>query len=199
MSALRPGGRALTGRLLHRAGLPTGAAVLDLGCGAGEGVALLAELGYRPIGLDCDGARLEQARARCPGVPLLLGDGACPPLPDGSVDGILMECVLSLLSPGMALAACHRLLRPGGVLLISDVYAGREARDGSPRLDTEELLRTQLQRAGFTTVRFEDCGGMLKQFLAQALMDGTSCCDWRCADWKGAGAGYCLIWARREE
>lgn len=58
-----------------------------------------------------------------PAVIFLQGDAACPPLADNSVDGVLSECVLSLLpDPLDALRGCRRTLRPGGALLLSDLF-----------------------------------------------------------------------------
>ena len=54
--AWRPGGVALTGRALDKCAasgwLPPGGLVLDLGCGAGATLRMLAGRGYRALGLD---------------------------------------------------------------------------------------------------------------------------------------------------
>ena len=47
-----------------------GARALDAGCGTGFQTAILAELGYRPHGLDLSGASLAVARGRVPGAAL---------------------------------------------------------------------------------------------------------------------------------
>ena len=143
----RPGGPELTRRALElaarRCGLAPGARLLDLGCGPGASLELLAGLGYRPLGLDrrthAAWAKRAAGAERSPAVIFLQGDAACPPLADNSVDGVLSECVLSLLpDPLDALRGCRRTLRPGGALLLSDLSDmetcwRREARAWLPR------------------------------------------------------------------
>ncbi|WP_436495226.1 class I SAM-dependent methyltransferase [Actinokineospora sp. HUAS TT18] len=45
---------------------PPGATIVDVGCGAGHAAAELAELGYRPIGVDVDPDAVTLARQRVP-------------------------------------------------------------------------------------------------------------------------------------
>src|SRR5215475_1013573 len=58
---------------------PPDALALDAGCGTGFQTAILAELGYRPHGLDLSAASLAVARARLPGSRFVRSDlGALP-------------------------------------------------------------------------------------------------------------------------
>lgn len=131
--AWRPGGVELTRRALAwcaSAGLLSpGGLVLDLGSGAGATLRLLSQMGYYAVGLDKHaGAGISVDAA--PSVSASQSD-ACrivradlerPPLAADSCDGIVCECVLSLLhNPLAALRAACRALRPGGVVVLSDL------------------------------------------------------------------------------
>ncbi|MBH5334251.1 class I SAM-dependent methyltransferase [Streptomyces pactum] len=102
------------------------ARVLDYGCGYGRLTARLAALGWSRVrGVDVSAALVARGRAEHPG--LALEHVAEPPLPypDGAFDAALLFAVLTCV-PGerdqdRTLAELARLLRPGGVLYLSDV------------------------------------------------------------------------------
>lgn len=144
-ATLRPGGVALTWRGLELARQltmwPHNARVLDLGCGPGETVALLREGGMAAVGLDISASLLAEALARNGRMPLIracAGADEHPsahhapglPLRTASLDGVFCECVLSVLPQRQGvLAELARVLRPGGVLVWTDLYVrpGRAA------------------------------------------------------------------------
>jgi SAM-dependent methyltransferase len=137
-TCLHPGGLELTDRLVAAAGLRAGAAVLDIGCGAGAAVAHLTDAhGLRATGLDASRERAEQAAEARPDLDFVAGRAEALPFPPRSFDAVLCECVLSTLGDaGRALAEMARVLRPDGAALVSDVYtrAGDERpRDAGPR------------------------------------------------------------------
>jgi arsenite methyltransferase len=116
---LHPGGERTTGLAVDALGLPPGATVLDLGCGFGCGFATLAARGYVGIGLDL---APEAASTASEHGLVMIGDAERPPIRSGSVDGIVIECVLSLLpDKRSALSRVHEILKPGGRIAISDV------------------------------------------------------------------------------
>lgn len=131
--AWRPGGVELTRRALawcDSAGLlAPGGLVLDLGSGAGATLRLLTQMGYRAVGLDKHaGAGLSADAVPSADIPqsaacrLVRADLERPPLAADSCDCIVCECVLSLLlNPLGALRAASRALRPGGMLVLSDL------------------------------------------------------------------------------
>jgi arsenite methyltransferase len=154
------------------ADLEPGETVLDLGSGGGIDVLLSARRvgpAGRAYGLDMTPEMLDLARAnaRAAGaenVEFLQGQIEAVPLPDGSVDVIISNCVINLSTDRPAVfAECFRVLRPGGRLGISDILAedrlspaqqaelGAQAGciAGAPSF-TE--YRDGLTRAGFTGV-----------------------------------------------
>ena len=104
--------------------------ILELGCGIGSSLVPMA--GYFPDaeahGLDVGAGILRYARARAQGlgtvVHLQQGDATATPYADGSFDLVFSCVVLHELEPGTIpalMAECHRLLRPGGVVLHLEV------------------------------------------------------------------------------
>lgn len=220
----RPGGPALTRRALELAarqcGLVPGARLLDLGCGPGASLELLSGLGYRPLGLDrrahAAWAKRAAGAERIPAVIFLQGDAACPPLADNSVDGVLSECVLSLLpDPLDALRGCRRALRSGGALLLSDLFRhGDMPKEGDASLIPPEsgclagarsraVWESLLDRAGFVLRCFEDHSRALVELAARLLWYGADAGPkWlrggcACGDRRGA-VGYGLWIAQKE-
>lgn len=116
---LHPGGEQITRLAVDALGLPPGATVLDLGCGFGCGLATLAARGYVGIGLDL---APEAASTASEHGLVMIGDAERPPIRSGSVDGIVIECVLSMLpDKRSALSRVHEILNPRGRIAISDV------------------------------------------------------------------------------
>lgn len=137
-----------------------GATVLDLGCGSGRDVYVLSKLvgpTGRVIGVDMTPEQLEVAQRyqdeqaerfgfEASNVEFRLGyieDLAACGIADGSIDLVVSNCVVNL-SPfkDLVMNEVFRVLKPGGELYFSDVYASRrlpqELRD-DPILHSECL------------------------------------------------------------
>ena len=162
---------------------PAPRALLDAGCGRGDRLAAVAAAlpDARCCGVDCDADNAAAARARCPGAEIVTGDVCALPWPDGCFDAALCECTLSLLdAPERCLAALHRVLRPGGTLLLSNLVGGgsgeareRIAPSGAVRyLATRAWTQRALQAAGFRIRSFRDCREEYLTMAAQMIFDG---------------------------
>lgn len=169
---MRPGGSALTKRLLACAALAPVAQVLDLGCGRGMATAYMAEEGHSVVGVDISHTLIAQAQTAYPHVRFVQGDALKLPFGDGEFNAVLLECVLSAMKADTVLSQCARITNAGGKLLISDVYA----------MDTEDELSlpwwdAQLKAHGFKRIFFEDSTAALRSFAAQMLWEtGRSDC-----------------------
>ncbi len=71
---------------LERVDLRPGLRVLDVGCGAGAFLRLVAERGAEPHGLDASEALIELARTRLPGADLRVGEMEALPYEDDTFD-----------------------------------------------------------------------------------------------------------------
>ena len=108
--------------LLDLAGDVAGHRILDAGCGSGPLFAALRERGAIVTGLDKSAAMLELARRRLGAdTDLRAADLGEPlPFPDDTFDDVTASLVLHYLRDwGPALTELHRVLKPGGRLIIS--------------------------------------------------------------------------------
>jgi SAM-dependent methyltransferase len=112
---------------------PTGR-VLDYGCGYGRQLSELADLGYRDlVGIDPSAAMVERARGLLPGVQIEQCERPPATYPDASFDAILLSAVLTCVADDAEqlalIAEIRRLLRPGGILLLSDFLLHSDERN----------------------------------------------------------------------
>jgi SAM-dependent methyltransferase len=107
---------------------PKALRVLDVGCCWGYGCAAIQARGPADrvvVGVECDREYLEYGRRRFPWITLLEGDAGRLPIPDQSVDAVLLLDVLEhLTSPERAIAEARRVLRGGGVFIASVPHRG---------------------------------------------------------------------------
>jgi len=175
--------------------LKPGEVVLDFGSGGGIDVLLSARrVGPtgKAYGLDMTDemlalARENQRKAGATNVEFLKGEMEDVPLPDGTVDVIISNCVINLAADkDRVLAEAFRVLRPGGRLAVSDVVVRGEVPAEIRRsvelwigcvagaLEESEY-RAKLAKAGFEDIdveptriyRAEDA----REFLAKAGLD----------------------------
>jgi len=188
-----PGGLELTDRAVALAGLPRGAVVLDVGCGDGVTAEhLQSRHGLRVVGVDVATALLRQGRDRCAGLDLREAAADRLPLADASVDAVLAECVLSILDePSAALEEWARVLRPGGRLIVNDLFR---------RADPDAARRLLAER-GFAVEAWQDHSSALARLVWDLAAPGVAEPGARAtvpaALRGGGGLGYYLCVARR--
>jgi tellurite methyltransferase len=100
--------------------------VLDLGCGTGRHLILLAKEGFEVYGLDISPTGLEEARRWLEEeglrAELKEGDMTSLPYPEGFFDGAISIHVIyhgTLEQMRKAIGELHRTLRPGGLALLT--------------------------------------------------------------------------------
>jgi SAM-dependent methyltransferase len=138
--------------------------VYDLGCGPGQTTAFLHDCGVSVRGLDISAELLREARQRHPGIKFEPGDMLALPLADASLAGVIAFYAIVHLSPAglrRALAEMHRVLQPGGRLLLAfhvgegsihvDEFLGR-AVSLDFVLFTPPVVTGELVRAGFVAI-----------------------------------------------
>lgn len=172
---------------LLRSACPAPGALLDAGCGRGERLADCAAAlpGTRLCGIDADPENAAAARQACPGAEIVTGDVCTLPWGDRSFDAALCECTLSLVDdPEKCLSELHRVLRPGGVLLLSDLCTAAQtpvreclAPEGAVRcLSSRVWIEAAATAAGFRIRRFRDCREEYLTMAAQMILDGGGAC-----------------------
>lgn len=150
---------------LHRYFLARDAArgldVLDIACGEGYGSALLAQVARSVVGVDVsrEAVSFAQDAYRRDNLRFLTGDGRDIPVADASVDLIVsFETLEHLYEQERLVAEFRRVLRPGGLLIISTPDRNVYSPDGSVpnphhvrELDQAEFLK--LLKLAFPSIR----------------------------------------------
>ena len=108
--------------------------ILDYGCGYGRTLGeLFNEEYYDLIGLDFSPAMIAAARARFPEITFHQIESSTIPLPDASVDAVLLFTVLTCVPTDEGQRAIvkelHRVLKRGGLLYISDLWLQTDERN----------------------------------------------------------------------
>ena len=160
-----PGGERLTRHVLGRLRLPAGALVADVACGDGATLSLLSRAGLLSVGVDVEPRAVALARRHAPAV---VGRAESLPLATGAYDAVLVECALSTFAdPAAALGQVARVLRPGGLLAVTDVVLRRDlaptevvaALDRLTTARTSPQYGALLEGAGLQVTRVEDRAG----------------------------------------
>ena len=109
--------------------VPDGATrVADVGAGTGQLTARLLERGLAVDAVEPDAAMLAELRRSCPGATAHHAGVEALPLPDASVDAVLVATAWHWFPFEEAVAEVRRVLRPGGWLgLVWNLVTPREA------------------------------------------------------------------------
>jgi arsenite methyltransferase len=216
---LRPGGLALTERALTLCRFPEKARIWDVGCGWGGTVRYLRGLyGYRAAGVDFSAETLLEDRR----LPAVCATALALPVRSEILDGIFCECVLSLLpSAEETLVEFHRILKPGGRLVLTDIYlrkpGERPAVKASPLFSCLEgavgidRRITQVETSGLEVLMWEDHSRLLAELAARIVWNNgslssffeslvpLSCSPGERFDTRCTRPGYYLLIARKNE
>jgi SAM-dependent methyltransferase len=141
-----------------------GKRVLDLGAGTGKLTRMLLDMGLDVAAVDPDEAMLAALRGNLPSVKASLGRAEQIPLPDGSVDAVLVGQALHWFDMDAAGPEIWRVLTPGGVLAglwnldddrVPWVAALEEATEGTGAATLSQWQRDD-HEAHFVTLPFPD-------------------------------------------
>ncbi len=105
---------------------PDATAVLDLAAGTGAVTRLLIGRAERVFAVEPDERMRAVLAARCPEAVALAGRGEDIPLPDASVDAVVIASAWHWLDPERAVPEIARVLRPGGALGV--IWVSRDTR-----------------------------------------------------------------------
>ncbi|GAA2521746.1 class I SAM-dependent methyltransferase [Streptomyces longisporus] len=162
--------------------------ILDIGCGDGTAAATAAPLltGHRIIGVDWSQDALKRARTHLSyAIRGELTDGGLP-FKAASADAVLFsEVIEHLVDPDAALDEIHRILRPGGHLMLSTPnlaawYNRGLLLAGVQPVFSEVSLRAIHGRPGTEVV------GHLRLYTARALREFVAASGFEIVDLKGA-------------
>lgn len=102
--------------------------VLDIGCAFGFGSAAILARGPSArviVGVERDAKLLERARRQFPWLSMIDADAGELPVADSSADAVLLLDVIEhVAAPERVLAEAHRVLRPGGTIIVSVPHSG---------------------------------------------------------------------------
>lgn len=90
--------------------------VADVGAGTGKLTRTVVEAGAEVVAIDPDQGMLATLREHVHGVPTFVGTAERMPLPDASVDAVLLGQAWHWVDPAAASREAARVLRAGGVL-----------------------------------------------------------------------------------
>ena len=138
---------AMSRHLMQRAGLQAGDEVLDIACGYGGTMRLLADLGCRVTGIDISEVCVERARQAIDAaglnhaIDVFIGDFHALDFADDTFDAVVcQEALIHSPDRPKVFAEVARVLRPGGVFAFSDILT-------APGADLE-LVQAAFDRLG---------------------------------------------------
>jgi len=159
--------------------------VLDVGCGSGERLELLKQLGWTVKGVDLDAKAVAVAQKK--GLDAECGDLKTMALPAESFDAVILSHVIEHVpQPCDLLTECARVLKPGGrlVMLTPNAesfgldYYGRCWRGLEPprhlQIFSQSSLEQIVKKAGLKMVKGKSLLGPQVLYASQVIKNGIS-------------------------
>lgn len=181
--AIRPGGLDLTSRALEFCDFLPGSTILDIGCGLGATQTYLTQSGYQSYGIDISQNQLLNTTSSS-----LFGiqaNAESVPFRENSMDGVFIECTLSVVNqPERVLTETCRLLKPGGLMVLTDIYARNIY--GIPPLKSalsrgcfnsiwsQIEVSTMVHSSGLNTILWEDHIEAIRTITGKIIFDQGS-------------------------
>lgn len=154
--------------------------LLDLGCGNGNLLVQLVKDGYALTGVDLSEAMIEQARQRLDDyAELIVADAEYLPFPADAFDVLVCNASFHHYpDPEAVLKEMHRVLRPGGTLLIGECYMSQPLRavmnvlirfspDGDHHFYGKRELSSLLETHGFASQSISKTGKHTILYIAR--------------------------------
>ena len=130
-----------------------GPLLLEVGAGEGYGSALLAERVPTVVALDYDGLAVAHLVQRYPGLAAIRANLAALPVADASIDTVVsLQVIEHVWDHAQFVAECARVLRPGGLLMLSTPNRLTFSPDAGPTdkplnpFHTHEFTAAELRR-----------------------------------------------------
>ncbi|MED4455092.1 class I SAM-dependent methyltransferase [Metabacillus fastidiosus] len=121
VSGAHPGGLGLTKAIFESELFPDSSKILDVGCGTGQTVYFLSQLGYDVTGIDYDETMVKKAVKRNKELNIVKGSIENPPFLKDSFHIILCESSLSFTKLSRSVSEIYRILKNDGIVIAIEV------------------------------------------------------------------------------
>jgi sarcosine/dimethylglycine N-methyltransferase len=214
---------AMTQYLVDRAGFEAGQRVLDIACGFGGTLRILARMGCAASGIDISENCVEHARAAAAEaglddqVDVAVGDFHNIDSEADSWDAVIcQEAIIHSPDRPAVFAEVFRVLKPGGIFAFSDILTGENADAsmvaaafarigasvGATVADYEQMARAAgfeisflEERPGDITKHYDKLAEQLEQPVAGLDANAKTAISQSIGRWQAALAGGHITWA----